>query len=620
MQKAHDAQYNNYWQNLPSVDTPIVAAQLNRNEQTVNTIDDRVVSMDTTKANETDMLLAVKTISYDGTTGTFTITFFNGTTQTIDTDIEKIAVNFSYDDDPTSPYYQHIIIELEDGTYKYIDLSALITEYEFANTSTIQITVNSGVVSADVIDGSITGSKLTPNYLADVTAQANAASNSATAAGTSKLDAEAWAVGKRNGVDVPNTDPTYHNNAYYWSQQANVTSLVALTDVDINSPQDGEALVYDANSSKYINHLITLADLGTVTITSPTVDDVLKYDGTKWANSPESKGILPRINVTVASGATVTATKGGETINGVMVSATSWYVDVTDYGTWTVTAVNGGTNTGTVTVDTVKEYSIDLSSSVPEGSTVTPTDDIQTWLACAGITDKAYTTIGEVLADSVTLSALMADNNASDYLVRSTTWASDVCADSGAMTDIGVNNYCANKLISEATWLAAIVNSTYIETVLNVKVPIMTSNNTPSGTASASYVYGVGYEAYRAFDGNTSTNWSASGEGNFPNWLQYKFPTAKRIVACSITPTYTNSLTDVGDFEILASNDNFSTSQTLLNDTVPNGVNSLQTFKFSFSNSIEYDCWRIKVSSNYRNSVNALTSVYEVQFYGREDV
>ena len=32
-------------------------------------------------------------------------------------------------------------------------------------------------------------------------------------------DSEAWAVGTRGGVDVPSTDPTYHNNSKYWAEQ-----------------------------------------------------------------------------------------------------------------------------------------------------------------------------------------------------------------------------------------------------------------------------------------------------------------------------------------------------------------------------------------------------------------
>lgn len=40
------------------------------------------------------------------------------------------------------------------------------------------------------------------------------------AAEDSAEDAEAWAVGKRNGADVPSTDPAYHNNAKYYKDQA----------------------------------------------------------------------------------------------------------------------------------------------------------------------------------------------------------------------------------------------------------------------------------------------------------------------------------------------------------------------------------------------------------------
>lgn len=40
-------------------------------------------------------------------------------------------------------------------------------------------------------------------------------------------DSEAWAVGKRGGVDVPNTDPQYHNNAKYWADEAAASSGVA---------------------------------------------------------------------------------------------------------------------------------------------------------------------------------------------------------------------------------------------------------------------------------------------------------------------------------------------------------------------------------------------------------
>ena len=247
--------YTNWitWVNYPSTNSPINETALNLLSNAVDTIDDRVVTFDTTKANQSDLLLAIKAISFNQSTGTFVFTLFNNNTITIDTDIEKIAVNFDYDDDPTSAHYQSLVLTLSDGTIKYIDLSALITQYEFDDTSTIHANVSSisGHVSFNVIDGSITASKLDPAVLASIQASAAAAeahmlNSQAWAEGKKgstdvtqsdpqynkhskyfanlsegySQDSEAWAVGKRGGTDVPSTDPTYHNNAKYWADEA----------------------------------------------------------------------------------------------------------------------------------------------------------------------------------------------------------------------------------------------------------------------------------------------------------------------------------------------------------------------------------------------------------------
>lgn len=65
---------------------------------------------------------------------------------------------------------------------------------------------------------------------------ATAAANSATAAGDASKEAEAWAVGKRSGVDVPSSDPAYHNNAKYWADQAQQMVVV-----------NGSKLVFTSN-------------------------------------------------------------------------------------------------------------------------------------------------------------------------------------------------------------------------------------------------------------------------------------------------------------------------------------------------------------------------------------
>ena len=43
----------------------------------------------------------------------------------------------------------------------------------------------------------------------------------------SAKDAEAWAVGKRGGVDVPASDPTYQNNSKYYAEQAGGSASAA---------------------------------------------------------------------------------------------------------------------------------------------------------------------------------------------------------------------------------------------------------------------------------------------------------------------------------------------------------------------------------------------------------
>lgn len=231
MQKAHDSSYNNYWRNYPNISTPIVQDQLNRQESTVDTIDDRVVAFDTTKANQTDMLLAIKSVTLNDSDGVFTFERFNGTTFQIDTALEKVVTNFDYDDDPQSAHYQQLILTLSDGTVKYVDLSALITQYEFNNSSTVRFTINNnGRVTAEVIDGSITANKLQPNYLADITTQANNASQSATASSNSATLSQSWAEGGTGTREDENT-----NNSKYFADRASevVAELLAAFGINV---------------------------------------------------------------------------------------------------------------------------------------------------------------------------------------------------------------------------------------------------------------------------------------------------------------------------------------------------------------------------------------------------
>lgn len=57
------------------------------------------------------------------------------------------------------------------------------------------------------------------------------------------LESEAWAVGQRGGTDVPSTDPAYHNNSKYYSEQADTSATNAANSESAasGSAEDSEA-------------------------------------------------------------------------------------------------------------------------------------------------------------------------------------------------------------------------------------------------------------------------------------------------------------------------------------------------------------------------------------------
>jgi len=206
-----DKAYNRIiWQNQPSTASALGATNLNKMDIGLSTIDDRVIAMDTTKADTNIVNNLVKSITYNESNGVLTITKQNDTSTNIDTKLEKLAVNFTY-----NPTTQKLIITLDDSTTQEVDLSSLISQYEFANTSTIGFVLDNGVVKANVVDGSITASKLQPNYLADITVQAQTATSQAN-------KSQRYAVG---GVETGDTT----DNAKYYKEQAELFQNQAKT-------------------------------------------------------------------------------------------------------------------------------------------------------------------------------------------------------------------------------------------------------------------------------------------------------------------------------------------------------------------------------------------------------
>jgi hypothetical protein len=400
-------------------------------------------------------------------------------------------------------------------------------------------------------------------------------------------------------------------------------------------------------------------------------------------------------------------------------------------------------------------YQIFGKSNIPDGRTVLPTDDVQIWLHCADIWNKAYTTLAEVLADTTTLAALIASNNAVDYMVRSTTWAiaqalvptmtsdttpsgeclardyenagtgiykafdnnlvdshwyskwqvnpagnyigyhftesvvvnraiydttdltstaycphnvkvqgsndnsawTDLASDSWtqaygrhvvelsnttayeyyrfyivdgysskqvgatevqfysasipnnatAMSYIGLNNYCANTLLADSTWCEAICNSEYFESVLNVKVPAMTSNTTPSGVGVCVST-NDSPSAYKAFDGDDSTNYSLY-IADF-TYCGFHFDSPLKVYkAFSIGRDNRDQ-----KHKIIASNDGITWTDLSDFVTYTSAMNRRNTFLLNPSIQYSYYADQIARDGNYGLDERTL------QFWGRVDV
>lgn len=184
MNKAH---IDINWENYPSDETPLNERNLNKMDGSIDIIDDRVITLDTTKATKAEVATLVADVTFEESTGIITITKKNGSKITIDTQMEKIAINFDY-----NPITQQIILTLIDGTKQYIDLSALITQYEFHDSDTVAFYIDKdGKVSAIVKEGSIEEKHLEPNYLAKIKVEVAKAESSQQAAAKSEINAKA---------------------------------------------------------------------------------------------------------------------------------------------------------------------------------------------------------------------------------------------------------------------------------------------------------------------------------------------------------------------------------------------------------------------------------------------
>lgn len=262
--------------------------------------------------------------------------------------------------------------------------------------------------------------------------------------------------------DDPDATKTVDGNTATWAKTVLVYKQGSVAP---NSPADGTIAVTETTRNQYasVGYEVTgLTDGKQYTFalfaisTDETSSDAVSATAKLWATLT--------VNTTEDTlfGKTVTATNEVKTVSGTFSDSGSATLQIPWIGLTTVTSTDG-TDTADDTVD-VTAYMATYSTQItfiPDGETVTPIDDVSILLKCAGIKDKNYTTMEEVLADNEVMSDITMDENSMKYLARSTGFADDVCANETFMTFLGQSPYVDGTVLNSDIWKQSIKASQY---------------------------------------------------------------------------------------------------------------------------------------------------------------
>ncbi len=336
----------------------------------------------------------------------------------------------------------------------------------------------------------------------------------------------------------------------------------------------------------------------TYTITT-NVDGCTKTDyvatGTTLDQTYQITMPYARINLTVEAPpitGNITCTDGTTTITKAVSPNMTLYVPNT--GTWTISGSDGMlTYDISVEINSLSDVVNKELATIPNGSTVLPINDVQTWLQCANIRDKtSYSTLDDIFDDDETLQKLINNENAVDYLVRCKEWISAI-----------------DGLVPELTSTSANV------------------------TTSTDYS-GLSYP-YKVFDRDWDKSplytmngcWAASGSTT-NNWIAYEFPTAQSVRTVKIrggveagttqggiqTSSYSGIYRKLGvwSFKVQYSDTGATNDWIDVDDGANFQIYNDSSYTFNFQDNGSHKFWRIYIT----DSVSSIQGLANLQFYG----
>lgn len=188
----------------------------------------------------------------------------------------------------------------------------------------------------------------------------------------------------------------------------------------------------------------------------------------------------------------------------------------------------------------------------------------------------------------------------SPYVAASGVAMSAVAASAPAMVEVLESAAAFAAISAVPTAKSAIMASTALAVA---NVPTMTSNTTPAGIASASTFNPAGFDAWKAFDRNTSTWWSPTAFTN--QWIQYEFTQPVFIHTASAHPYATPYSPNNCRIECSSNGVDFVTAAAAV--LTPGAANTVAVSRAGF-----YKFWRLFAE----DSTGSAPSLYELNFTG----
>ena len=265
------------WRN--KTEPALNAPNLNKMDYALNEVDNRTIELDSIKLDLTEANNMITGFAVNEKTGIITVTYYNGAVKSIPTNLNQISINWDIDEDS-----QKMIIYLESGDKKELDLSAFITNYEFVDSDTVCFILNEdGTVTADIKKGSITEDKLQPNFLADIRLEVTKAEHAQKEAETAEVSAQYYsslAMSYTNGLSgIREGEDT--DCAKYYKEKAEEAAVRAEQVSDISfATQKKAGIVKPDGTTITVDEDGTLHGANTVEVDGQTIekteDNVLK--------------------------------------------------------------------------------------------------------------------------------------------------------------------------------------------------------------------------------------------------------------------------------------------------------------------------------------------------------